>query len=170
MPFFLKQLSEKELNDVGLNFLLRLLDNKYIWRAIEFYAGKVLYLLLAYKGSFSFEVGLRIAQIVDKLSDKYPILRDIYVEYEDTSYSTILKKIPFELCLGIPFEIDHSLFQKCKNDSEQNDPLAILCMNKLLEHSSQLSLFKKLLGENMNTFIYWHPCPELKEDRYLRMF
>lgn len=48
--------------------------------------------------------------------------------------------------------------------------MAILCLKALLEYSSQLSLFKKLLARRMNTFIYWHPCPELKDDPYLRMF
>ena len=50
---------------------------------------------MAYKGPHSFEAGIKIAQIVEKLCEKYPNLRDIYVNYEDKSYSTILKKIPF---------------------------------------------------------------------------
>ena len=66
---------------------------------------KVLCLLLAYKGTKSFSVGMKIAELVHRFDDKYPILRDIYEDYEDASYSTILKKIAFELELGIPFRL-----------------------------------------------------------------
>ena len=69
---------------------------------VEYYLKKILSILLAYRGEFSFEVGVKIAQLVERFSDKYPILRDIYLNYKDDSYSTILKKIPFELHLGIP--------------------------------------------------------------------
>jgi hypothetical protein len=37
------------------------------------------------------------------------MLRDIFVGYEDESYSTLLKKIPLELQLGISFPIDEKL-------------------------------------------------------------
>jgi hypothetical protein len=40
------------------------LENKYIWKAVEFGAVKSLNLLLAYKGPQSFQVGVKIAQIV----------------------------------------------------------------------------------------------------------
>lgn len=84
---------------------------------MEFGTVKSLNLLLAYKGPKSFDVGVKIAEIVDSLSDKYPILRDIYEGYEDQSYSTILKKIPFELQLGVPFDIDEQTLEQCKIDS-----------------------------------------------------
>lgn len=126
-------------------------------------------LLLTYKGPQSFKVGEKIAQIVDSLSEKYPVLRDIYEGYEDNSYSTILKKIPFELELGVPLNIDEGMLEQCKVDSENNDQMAILCLKALLNYSSQLTVLKKLLARK-NTFIYWHPCPELKRDSYLSMY
>jgi len=69
---------------------------------LEYNLKKILNILIAYKGRQSYEVGVKIAQLVDRFCDKYPILRDLYVGYEDQSYSTLLKKIPFELQLGIP--------------------------------------------------------------------
>jgi hypothetical protein len=87
-------------------------------------------------------VGSKIAQLVERFSDKYPILRDIYVDYDDQSYSTILKKIPFELQLGIHLEVDEKILIRCKEDSESNDKIAILCMQALLSYSSQLKLFR----------------------------
>ncbi len=42
---------------------------------------------------------------------------DIYENYPDRSYSTLLKKIPFELQLGIPLEIDEREMAKCKEDA-----------------------------------------------------
>jgi hypothetical protein len=59
---------------------LKLLENREIWKAVEFGAVKSLNLLLAYKGPQAFQAGVKIAQIVESLSDKYPILRDIYVD------------------------------------------------------------------------------------------
>lgn len=102
LPFFLKFLGESTLNQTSINFLLKLIDNKYVWMGVEYYLKKILSILLAYRGEYSFEVGVKIAQLVERFSDKYPILRDIYLNYKDDSYSTILKKIPFELHLGIP--------------------------------------------------------------------
>lgn len=81
-----------------------------------------------------------------------------------------MKKIPFELYLGVPFDVSEQLLEKCKADAEANDQMAILCLKTLLQYSSQLTVFKKLLAGKMNTFIYWHPCPELKDDSYLRMY
>ena len=95
MPFLLKLIAETELNETSINYFVQLLENKYIWKSIEFYAYRALQILLCYKGPQSFEVGIKIAQIVDKLSEKYPNLRDIYLNYEDKSFSTILKKISF---------------------------------------------------------------------------
>lgn len=34
VPFFLKFLGQEELNDTGVCFLLRLIDNKNVWIAI----------------------------------------------------------------------------------------------------------------------------------------
>jgi len=65
MPFLLKLLTDHDLNETGMSFFLRLLSNKYIWKDMEYYATKVLYLLLAYKGPQSYEAGVKIAQIVD---------------------------------------------------------------------------------------------------------
>lgn len=60
--------------------------------------------------------------------------------------------------------------EKCKSDAEGNDPMAVLCLRALLEYAGQLSLFRGWLAKRMGTYVYWHPCPELKEDPYLRMF
>jgi histone H3/H4 len=158
LPFFLKFLGEGELNDTGACFLLKLIDNKYIWLGIEYYLKKILSLLLLYRGEQSFQVGAKIAQLVDRFSDKYPMLRDIFINYQDDSYSTILKKIPFELQLGIALEVDERILQRCKNDSERGDKMAILCMEALLSYSSQLKLFREFLMKKMNTYVYWHPC------------
>jgi hypothetical protein len=48
--------------------------------------------------------------------------------------------------------------------------MAILCMKVMTSHSSELCVFKKHLIETNNTFTYWHPCPELTNEPYLRMF
>lgn len=34
LPFFLKFLGENELNDTGACFLLKLIENKFIWKAV----------------------------------------------------------------------------------------------------------------------------------------
>lgn len=170
IPFFLKFLGEGVLNDTGVWFLLKLIDNKYVWMGVEYYLKKILSVLLEYRGEQSFQVGVKIAQLVDRFSDKYPMLRDIYIGYKDNSYSTILKKIPFELHLGIPLEVDDRILMRCKEDSESGDSIAILCMQALLSYSSQLKLFREFLMKKMNTYVYWHPCAELKNDPYLRMF
>ena len=79
LPFLLKFLGSRPLNETGVSFLLQMLENKQIWKAVEFGAVKSLNLLLAYKGPQAFEVGVKIAQIVESLCDKYPVLRDIYI-------------------------------------------------------------------------------------------
>jgi hypothetical protein len=170
LPFFLKFLSQGDLNDTAVNFLLKLIENRHVWTAIEYYLNRVLSLLLSYRGEYSFQVGSKIAQLADRFSDKYPLMRDIYVNYRDDSYSTILKKIPFELHLGIPLEVDDRVLSRCKDDSERGDRMAVLCMEALLSYASQLKLFREFLVKKMNTYVYWHPCAELRNDPYLRMF
>lgn len=64
---------------------------------------RVLNILLAYKGEHAFEVGKIIADIVYRYSEKYPVLLNIYDSYEESSYSTFLKKIAFQLKLGVSF-------------------------------------------------------------------
>ena len=64
MPYLLKFLGSSLINETGIFFLLKLLENKYVWKAIEFGTVKSLNLLLAYKGPQSFQVGVKIAQIV----------------------------------------------------------------------------------------------------------
>lgn len=66
-----------------MSFLLKLLENKYIWKAVEYGTVKSLNLLLAYKGPQSFKVGQKIAEIVEGLEQKYTHMRDIYVNYND---------------------------------------------------------------------------------------
>ena len=83
MPFLLRLIIESQLNETSIGYLIKLLENKYVWRSIEFFGHKILQILLAYKGPQSYEVGIKIAQIVDKLCEKYPKLRDIYVGYAD---------------------------------------------------------------------------------------
>jgi hypothetical protein len=95
MPFFLKFLSQAELNDTAAHFLIKLIDNRHVGLATEYYLNRMLSLLLSYRGQHSFQVGVKIAQLADRFSHKYPLLRDIYANYLDDSYSTILKKIPF---------------------------------------------------------------------------
>ncbi len=85
-------------------------------------------LLLSYRGIHSFQVGVKIAQLTDRFSDKYPLMRDVYLNYNDNSYSTILKKIPFELHLGIPLDVEDNILSKCKDDAEHGDHIAVLCM------------------------------------------
>ncbi len=71
-------------------------------------------LLLSYRGEYSYEVGVKLADIIERFEVKYPTLRDIFVDYEDNSYSTLLKKIPIELKLGIVMRIDDILIEKCQ--------------------------------------------------------
>lgn len=89
-----------------MQFLLRALQSKYIEDCLEFSLKRVLAILLAYKGALAFTVGEAIAQLVDRFADKYPILLDLYDGYEEGSYSTFLKKIAFQLHLGVAFPID----------------------------------------------------------------
>lgn len=71
-------------------------------------------LLLSYRGEYSYDVGVKLADIIERFEIKYPALRDIFVGYEDDSYSTLLKKIPIELKLGIVMQIDDILLKKCQ--------------------------------------------------------
>ena len=114
MPFLLKLIADNHFNETSIMYFIKLLENKYIWRSIEFHAFRALQILLSYKGAHAFEVGIKIAQIVEKLCEKYPNLRDIYLNYEDKSYSTILKKIPFQMFVGVPFEISKELLEKIR--------------------------------------------------------
>ena len=52
-----------------------------------------------------------MAQLVERFYDKYPKLRDIYVGSPNT-YSNILKKIPFEIILGIPMQMEDEEIRK----------------------------------------------------------
>lgn len=54
LPFFLKFLGEATLNETGINFLLKLIDNRYVWMGVEYYLKKILSILLAYRGEYSF--------------------------------------------------------------------------------------------------------------------
>jgi hypothetical protein len=54
LPFFLKFLGEREINETGICFLLKLIDNRYVWLGVEYYLKKILSILLAYKGESSF--------------------------------------------------------------------------------------------------------------------
>lgn len=54
LPFFLKFLSQADLNDTAVSFLLKLIDNRHIWAGIEYCLSRVLSLLLAYRGEHSF--------------------------------------------------------------------------------------------------------------------
>ena len=60
MPFFLALLSNN-MNETGMAFLLKLLENSYVGQCLEFYLKKVLVLLLAYQGPQAFTVGEAIA-------------------------------------------------------------------------------------------------------------
>lgn len=131
--------------------------------------GKVLSILLAYRGRYSFEVGLKIALLVQRFESKYPSLRDIFHNYQDHTYSTFLKMIPFELILGIPLDISSSFYRQCKADSEQ-DTLAREVVERLHSYSSELVMFREVLEKELRVLIYWHPCETLRQDPYLNMF
>jgi hypothetical protein len=50
LPFFLKFLGEQEINQTGVCFLLKIIDNRFVWGSIEYNLKKILLLLLAYRG------------------------------------------------------------------------------------------------------------------------
>lgn len=102
MPFFLAYIAG-ELNDAGILFLLKALESRFIDDCLEYSLKRVLNILLAYKGMQSFAVGEAIAKLAERYAKKYPILLRLYEGYEEGSYSTFLKKIAFQLCLGVPF-------------------------------------------------------------------
>jgi hypothetical protein len=150
--------------------LLQLLSNRFIWAGVEYNLKKMLNLLLAYRGARSYEVGVKMAELVSRFEDKYPVLRDLFVSYPDESYSTVLKKISFQVYLGIPLEMDKAMFKKCKEEAESSDSMAELCLRTLVEHSSEIGFLKDYMGENMGTLMYWQPRCNSKPDPYLLMF
>jgi hypothetical protein len=104
---------------------------------------------------------------VDRFADRYPILLDIYEGYEEGSYSTFLKKIAFQLRLGVSFTIDEQFLSKLQEDSNANEPLAAICLRTLLAYSSKLPQVRELIFRKKGTCVYWMPCTELKHDPYL---
>lgn len=68
LPFLLKFLTNMKMTDVGIEFLLNLTQNAYVWRNIEYHIRQVLALLIGYKGELSFEVGMTIGHIVARFS------------------------------------------------------------------------------------------------------
>lgn len=65
LPFFLKFLGEEQLNQTAVWFLMKLIENRYIWPGIEFSLKKILILLLGYRGEYSFEVGTKLADLIE---------------------------------------------------------------------------------------------------------
>jgi len=104
LSFFLAFISE-DINETGISFLLKVLSSKFISDTIEYNLKNILRVLIAYKGPQSYSVGILISELIERYCDKHPILLNIYENYEDDSYSTILKCIPFELRLGVCFKI-----------------------------------------------------------------
>lgn len=44
---------------------MKLIENRYIWPGIEFSLKKILILLLGYRGEYSFEVGTKLADLIE---------------------------------------------------------------------------------------------------------
>lgn len=65
-PFFLKFLGEKPINQTGIWFLLKLVENTYIWPGLEYNLKAVLMLLLCYRGEYSYEVGVKLADVIER--------------------------------------------------------------------------------------------------------
>lgn len=84
-------------------------------------------------------MGMKIAEIVCRFGDKYPVLYDIYEDSPDQSYSTVIKKVALELVAGVPLDLDEKFMGKCMAEAELNNKMAILCMDTLLNNSSKLS-------------------------------
>lgn len=168
LPFFLAFI-EKELNETAVAFLLKVLENRYLGSTLEYQLGKVLNILVAYKGPQAYAVGLKLAELVELYSRKYPVLLQIFRDYPDRSYSTILKLVAFELKLGVVFKLEAAIVAKCAREALSNDTMAVLCMRALLTHSGQLSTLQQLVRQSQKT-LFWHPCPQLIEDPYLALF
>jgi len=47
-PFLLKYIGSSPLNLTGITLLVNMLENRYVWRAAEFYLMKILNILLTY--------------------------------------------------------------------------------------------------------------------------
>jgi hypothetical protein len=82
-----------------------MLENRYVWKNMDTFLKQTLVILLAYKGPSSFEVGIKIGELTLKFEDKYKVLYDIFEGNVDNCYSTIIKRIAFELVVGVPVQI-----------------------------------------------------------------
>jgi hypothetical protein len=78
LPFLLKYIIHEELNENSIHFVLKMLENKYVWRNMDTFLKQTLVILLAYKGPSSFEVGIKIGELTLKFEDKYKVLYDIF--------------------------------------------------------------------------------------------
>jgi hypothetical protein len=82
------------VNENSIKFILKAIENKYVWSSLEYNMHQILIVLMAYEGQRCFEVGEKIGQIVNRFGEKYPNLWDIFEEVDD-SYSNLTKKIGF---------------------------------------------------------------------------
>lgn len=78
VPFFLKFFCHTTVNETGICFLLDLIENKYVWKCVDFYLRQILAVLMAYKGTHGFRVGIRLSALVERFYDKYPTLLDVF--------------------------------------------------------------------------------------------
>lgn len=74
LPMILNYLNSTNITKVKMAYCLKLLDNKFIVRSIEFYLHQILAYLWAYEGRLSYKVGLKIGSIIRKFGSKYPVL------------------------------------------------------------------------------------------------
>ena len=131
LPFLMKFLINIGANDKNMEFFLNLLENKFIVPNLESNLNQILPFLLSYAGELSFSVGLKIGSITNTFSYKYPTLVDIFNRDEKELseriykkleqgelvriYSTVLKRIAFELTAGVPVVLSKEFLTRCKN-------------------------------------------------------
>ena len=102
-----------------------MLENKYVLKSIEYYLHQILSYLWSYEGTLCFKVGLKIAELLRKFVEKYPLLyrfdgkdkkdlRKLDMFERDSLYATMIKRIAIEFSIGLPVDISQELIELCE--------------------------------------------------------
>lgn len=169
LPLILKFIINLGVNENSIKFILKAIENKYVWSSLEYNMHQILIVLMAYEGQRCFEVGSKIGQIVNRFGEKYPNLWDIFEEVDD-SYSNLTKKIGFELVTGIAIRLSYNKLKEIEEKSMQNNKEAGMCLKALLENWSSIRCLKEKRICEEYGYVYWYGCKELERDPYLSMY
>lgn len=120
----LNYFNSTEITEAKMIYFLKMLDNKYFQKSIEYYLHQILAYLWAYEGCSCFKVGLKIAELISRFSEKYSILfkfegrdkkeiKKLDMFERDTLYATTIKRIGVEFAIGLPADINDQLLELC---------------------------------------------------------